>query len=66
MYAHSAYNLAWSKLCDWCNKRKVHNFSASLEEIMEFLADQFDSRLQYHSLYTLHSAISTSHSKVNS
>ena len=33
---------------------------------MEFLADQFDLGLQYRSLNTLRSAISTSHSKVDS
>ena len=32
---------------------------------MEFLANQFDSGLQYRSVDTLHSAISTSHSKVD-
>ena len=49
---HSAYNSAWSKWCGWYNQRQVHPLSASLEKIMEFLANQ------------LHSAISTSHSKV--
>ena len=33
---------------------------------MEFLADQFDLGIQYRSLNTLRSAISTSHSKVDS
>ena len=63
---HSACNSAWSKWCGWCNQRQIHPFSASLEEIMEFLADQFDSGLQYRSLNILRSAISTSHSKVDS
>ena len=63
---HSAYNTAWSKWCGWCNQRQVHPFSASLEEIMDFLADQFDSGLLYRSLNALRSAISTSHSKVDS
>ena len=62
---HSAYNSAWSKWCGRCNQRQVHPLSASLEEIMEFLANQFDSGLQYCSLNTLRSAISTSHSKVD-
>ena len=62
---HSAYNSAWSKWCGWCNQRQVHPLSASLEEIMEFLANQFDSGLQHHSHNTLRSAFSTSHSKVD-
>ena len=40
--------------------------SASLGSILEFLADQFDLGLQYCSLNTLRSAISTSHAQIDS
>ena len=63
---HSAYNSAWSKWCRWCFGRNTNPLSASLGSILEFLADQFDLGLQYRSLNTLRSAISTSHAQIDS
>ena len=63
---HSAYNSAWSKWCGWCSGRHINPLSASLGNILEFLADQFDLGLQYRSLNTLRSAISNSHSQIDS
>ena len=63
---HSAYNSAWSKWCGWCSGRHINPLSASLGIILEFLADQFDLGLQYRSLNTLRSAISNSHSQIDS
>ena len=62
---HSAYNSAWSKWCGWCSGRHINPLSASLGNILEFLADQFDLGLQYRSLNTLRSAISNSHSQID-
>ena len=39
---HVAYNSAWAKWCRWCSTRQINPFSAPLEEIMQFLVDQFD------------------------
>ena len=63
---HAAYNSAWSKWCRWCFGRNTDPLSASLGSILEFLADQFDLGLQYRSLNTLRSAISTSHAQIDS
>ena len=63
---HSAYNSAWSKWCGWCSGRHINPLSASLGNILEFLADQFDLGLQYCFLNTLRSAISNSHSQIDS
>ena len=63
---HSAYNSAWSKWCGWCSGRHINPLSASLGNILEFLADQFDLGLQYRSLNTLRSAISNSHTQIDS
>ena len=56
----------WSKWCGWCFGRLINPLSASLGNILEFLADQFDLGLQYRSLNTLRSAISNSHSQIDS
>ena len=61
-----AYNSAWSKWYGWCSGRHINPLSASLGNILEFLADQFDLGLQYRSLNTLRSAISNSHSQIDS
>ena len=63
---HAAYYSAWSKWCRWCFGRNTDPLSASLGSILEFLADQFDLGLQYRSLNTLRSAISTSHAQIDS
>ena len=63
---HAAYNSAWSKWCRRCFGRNTDPLSASLGSILEFLADQFDLGLQYRSLNTLRSAISTSHAQIDS
>ena len=62
---HSSYNLAWTKWCGWCAQRPIYPFSASLSDIMEFLADQYDLGLQYRSINTLRSALSTTHPQVD-
>ena len=62
---HAAYNSAWSKWCGWCAGRHINPLSASLGNVLEFLADQFDLGLQYRSLNTLRSAISTSHPQLD-
>ena len=64
-HTHSAYNSAWKKWTSWCVAREVNPFSATLADILEFLADNFDLGLQYYTLNTLCSAISTTHSKVD-
>jgi len=37
---HSAYNSAWCKWCGWCAGRHINPLSASLGNVLQFLADQ--------------------------
>ena len=61
---NSAYNAAWRKWHSWCAQRGVNPVSTSVVNIMQFLTDQFDSGLQYRTVNTLRSAISTTHPEI--
>ena len=62
---NSAYNSAWRKWHRWCVERNYNPFSTSLSSVLQFLAEQFDSGLQYRSVNTLRSAISTTHPNID-
>ena len=56
---NSTYNSVWRKWHRWCVERNYNPFSTSLSSVLQFLAEQFDSGLQYRSVNTLRSAINT-------
>ena len=56
-----AYNTAWRKWYRWCAERDINLISASVVNIVQFLVDHFDTGLQYRTINTLRSAISTTH-----
>ena len=58
---NDAYNTAWRKWLCWCTERDINPISTSVINIMQFLVDQFDTGLQYRTINTLRSAISTTH-----
>ena len=58
---NDAYNTAWRKWYRWCIERDINPISASVVNIVQFLVDQFDTGLQYRTINTLRSAISTTH-----
>ena len=58
-----AYNTAWRKWLCWCTEWDIKPNSTSVVSIM---VDQFDMRLQYCTIYTLRSAISTTHPDIES
>jgi hypothetical protein len=63
---NKAYDSAWGKWHSWCHCRQIDPILASIRDILTFLSDQFDSRLQYHTINLLHSAISSVHPWVDS
>ena len=58
---NAAYNSAWRKWHSWCCRRGINPVSATVASIMEFLTDQFDLGLQYRTINTMRSSISTTH-----
>jgi len=62
---NTAYNSAWCKWHSWCIRQNCDPTSASVNNIMQFLVDQFDAGLQYHSINTLRSAISMTHATID-
>ena len=58
---NAAYNSAWRKWHSWCCRRSINPVSATVASIVEFLTDQFDLGLQYRTINTMRSSISTTH-----
>ena len=59
------YQSAWRCWSGWCVKRKLDPLSAPLTDILLFSTDYFNSGAAYRSVNVAHSAISTSHTKLN-
>ena len=55
---HKMYESSWKRWRSWCCTRKIDPVSASLKDILTFLADTFNSGLQYRSINVLRSALS--------
>ena len=60
------YASAWRKRVRWCAERKVSPVSASLSDIVNFLADQFQQGKEYRTLNVYRSAISMTHPCIDS
>ena len=62
---NTSYNSAWCKWHSWCTRRGCDPTSTSINNVLQFLADQFDSGLQYRSINSLRSAISMTHTNIS-
>ena len=62
---NTSYNSAWRKWHSWCTRRGCDPTSTSINNVLQFLADQFDSGLQYRSINSLRSAISMTHTNIS-
>ena len=62
---NSSYNSAWRKWHRWCAGRNCNPTSTPISNILQFLDEQFDTGLQYRSVNTLRSAISTTHTNID-
>ena len=60
------YASAWRKWTSWCAKRKVNPISASLSDIINFLAGEFQQGKQCRTLNVYRSAISMTHPVIDS
>ena len=60
-----AHQSAWSRWNRGCAKGKINPVSAPLSKILEFLANTFSDGLEYRSINVLHSATSSTHSRIN-
>jgi hypothetical protein len=56
---------SWKRWCNWCVSGQIDPISASLSNILSFLADCFDDGLQYRSINVLRSALSFTHPKID-
>ena len=62
---HKTYESSWKRWRSWCCARKVNPISASLNDLLTFLAECFDSGLQYRSINVIRSALSGTHPKID-
>ena len=60
------YASAWRKWTSWCAERKVNPISASLSDIINFLAGEYQQGKQYRTLNVYRSAISMTHPVIDS
>ena len=64
--ACKTYESSWRSCCSWCAGRKINQLSASLNDILSFLADCYEEGLQYRTINVLRSALSLIHPKIDS
>ena len=62
---NSAYNSAWCKWYHWCAEQNYNLSSTPLSNVLQFLAEQFDTGLRYRTVNRLRSAISTTHPNID-
>ena len=62
---HKTYQSAWGLWHSWCAKRKVNPISATLNDVLLFLTDRFNTGAAYRSVNVTHSAISSCHPKID-
>ena len=53
------YRSCWSKWVGWCDKQQINPFQPSIAKVVDFLSDLFQASLQYSTLNTYRSAISS-------
>ena len=62
---HKTYDSGWKRWCSWCYSRQINPFSTTLNNILIFLADTYESGLQYRSINVLRSALSSTLPRVD-
>ena len=62
----ATYEPPWRKWCSWCDREQVNPVQASVEQVIEFLADKFESDgLQYSTLNLYRSVLSAYHPPID-
>ena len=62
---NATYQSAWKKRCCWCTKQCIDPISYDVCCLVNFLAELLDQGVQQHSINTIRSAISMTHTQVN-
>ena len=62
---HKTYQSAWGLWHSWCAKRQFNSISATLNDVLLFLTDRFNSGAAYRSVNVARSAISSCHAKID-
>ena len=53
------YKSCWSKWVGWCDKRQINPIQPSIAKVVDFLSERFQAGLQYSTLNSYRSAISS-------
>ena len=53
-----SYSSSWNKWCGWCDSREVNPILPTIDNVLDFLTDQFQRGLQYSTLNSYRSALS--------
>ena len=61
----SSYSGAWTLWDCWCIERCIDPLSAHLNEVLEFLLEEFETGKQYRTINAIRSAISMTHNEVD-
>ena len=59
------YESSWQRWSHWCSTRQINPISTTLNNVLTFLADSFDSGLQYRTINVLRSALSSTHPQID-
>ena len=58
---NTAYESGWKRWSGWCEERKVNPLSAGIQQFLNFLTSLFQEGLQYRTINSIRSAVSSTH-----
>ena len=61
---NTAYESGWKRWTGWCEGRKINPISAGVQPFLDFLTFLFQEGLQYRSINTIRSAVSSTHQSI--
>ena len=59
------YNTVWKRWCGWCKERQAYIIQASINDVVNFLADCFADGRSYSTINTYRSALSSTLCNIN-
>ena len=59
------YNTVWKRWCGWCKERQIDIIQASINDVVNFLADCFADGRSYSIINTYRSALSSTLCNIN-
>ena len=61
---NSAYQTGWKQWSSWCQGRQVDPVSYGIQPFLEFITSLFKEGLEYHTIYLIRSAVSSTHERI--